>query len=392
MKKAIIFFNFFLLFLFIDTYYVSLGKEHLLKEEQEIRFIYISYLEYLNNFQGNSMTINKSKIDKMIDNVTYNKFNAIFLQVSPFSDAIYNSKYFPYSYTLTGQEGKNPGFDYLDYFIKKAHSKNIKIHAWINPYRISLQNDIDVLCTTNPALSYINTENIGISNRGIYYDPTSENVKELIEKQVLEIINNYNVDGIHLDDYFYVDVNIDSSEYQTYLSNGGKLSLKEYRLMHTNDLVKRISDLIKKRKSSIIFSISPDGNINNNYKYHYADIKTWISNGYIDIIMPQLYYGFENQYLPFEKAYAEWEKLVKASSYSVKLLPVLAFYKIGVLDTDAGSGKKEWLQNGIIEKQINYLKQKEIYEGFGLFRYDFLFNEEISNELSKESLINVRNL
>lgn len=390
MKNFLIIIIFSILFLFIDSLYLD---TQLVKEkDDEIRFIYISYLEYLNNFKGNSVSINKSKIDKMIDNISINKFNAIFLQVSPFSDAIYNSNIFPYSYTLTGIEGKNPGFDYLEYFIKKAHSKKINVHAWINPYRVSSKNDVSLLDKSNPAIKFINTENIGISEKGIYYDPSSQDVKKLIKNQALELIKKYNIDGIHFDDYFYVDYNIDKKEYDEYISSGNNVTLSEFRLMHTNDLIEQINNLIKKTNKKIIFSISPDGNINNNYNYHYADIRKWIEDEMIDIIMPQLYYGFDNQYLPFEKAYDNWYQIIIEKDSNVKMIPVLAFYKVGFLDNNAGSGKEEWLKNGIIEKQIKFLMNKDGYMGYGLFRYDFLFNDDVSNFIGTKELSNIRNL
>lgn len=389
MKNFLLIIIFSILFLFIDSFYLDTKS---LNEDTEMRFIYISYLEYLNNFKGNSTSINKNKIDKMIDNISINKFNTIFLQVSPFSDAIYHSNIFPYSYTLTGKEGKNPGFDYLEYFIKKAHHKKINIHAWINPYRVSMDNNFSNISETNPVNKFINTENVGISEKGIYYDPSSELVKKLIENQVLELIRNYDLDGIHFDDYFYVDYKIDENEYKDYLAKGNNITISEFRLLHTTDLIKRIGNLIKKVDNEIIFSISPDGNINNNYKYHYADVKKWIDDELIDVIMPQLYYGFNNQYLPFEKAYNDWNSLIIRNNSKVKLIPVLAFYKVGFMDNDAGSGKNEWLENGTIEQQIKVLINKNSYYGYGLFRYDFLFNKSVYSSISYQELINIRNL
>lgn len=389
MKKSFLVITFVSIFLIVDSFYVDISTPY---QEEEMRFVYISYLEYLSNFRGNSVKINQSKIDKMIDNIAFYKFNTIFLQVSPFSDAIYNSKLFPYSYTLTGVEGKNPGFDYLEYFIKKARRQKIKVHAWINPYRISSQGNIETVSLNNPAKKYINTENIGVSNGGIYYDPTSEEVKQLLEKQVVELIKNYDIAGIHFDDYFYMDNSIDKVEYENYLKNGHKISLADFRLMHTNDLIERIGTLIKKVKSNIIFSIAPDGNLNNNYQYHYADVKTWIEKEYIDIIIPQLYYGFENQYLPFEKAYNSWNEIIEKTNSKVKLIPALAFYKVGSVDNEAGSGKNEWLAGGIIEKQVLSLREKTNYSGFGVFRYDFLFNKDAVNKMSQKELTNIRNL
>ena len=142
MKKCLVVFLIIITFLFGNTYVISKKNYKDDIKEEEIRGIYISYLEYLSYFKDNNVDINKSYINTMLDNIKNNNFNTIFLHVSPFSDAIYNSKIFPYSYTLTGIEGKNPNMDYLDYFIKESHKRNIKVHAWINPYRISNTNDI----------------------------------------------------------------------------------------------------------------------------------------------------------------------------------------------------------------------------------------------------------
>ena len=221
-----------LLFLVTDAT-ISYAKKNNTKKEiidNEIRAVYISYIEYLKYFQGNSKSINQTKINKMIDKIKENNLNTIFLHVSPFSDSIYESKLFPYSYTLTGIEDKNPGFDYLEYFIKIAHTNNIKVHAWINPYRISFNTDINFLSDKNPAKKLINTSSIMIDKNGIYYNPASEIVKNLIIRQVEEIIDKYNVDGIHFDDYFYIQKDIDQVEYDNYKNNGGELSLKDFTL------------------------------------------------------------------------------------------------------------------------------------------------------------------
>ncbi len=363
-------------FLITDAAIVDKKKNNEFKEEiKEYRIIYISYLEYFSNFYGNSKTINQSKIDKMIDNIKELDFNTIMLHVSPFSDSIYNSSILPYSYTLTGKEGKYPGFDYLEYFIKKAHSKNISIHAWLNPYRVSFSSDINKLSHDNPAYKLRDTNSIGINKNGIYFNPTSEIVKDLIVKEILEIINNYEVDGIHFDDYFYINYDVDKEDYNNYKNNGGTLNLNEFRMSHVNDLIKRVYHTIKEKNKNILFSIAPDGNINNNYKYHYADVKTWLKeDGYIDIIMPQIYYGFENEYSPFDKVLDNW---IKLNENNVTLLPTLAIYKCGIIDQDAGSGKKEWINNNdIINREVNLIRSKQLL-GFSLFRYDFIFNNDV---------------
>ena len=389
MKKIFVFFLIFISFLFCNALVVN-NKDRVVVED-EIRGIYISYLEYLTYFQGNSLTINKAYINKMLDNISSLNFNTIFLHVSPFSDSIYKSNIFPYSYTLTGVEGKNPGMDYLDYFIKEANKRNIKIHAWLNPYRISQNPDTTKLSQDNPAYSLLNTNHVSISNKGIYYNPASPKVIDLIIKQVYELITNYDIAGIHFDDYFYIDYEIDKNNYASFFEKNNNITLSDYRLKMTNTMIKNVYNTIKDYDSDIIFSIAPDGNINNNYELHYADIKTWlIEDGYVDIIMPQVYYGFDNNYKPFINTLNEWYELIQND---VKIIPVLAFYKVGKIDNNAGTAKFEWIENeDIIKRQISYSKTLNKYDGFTLFRYDFLFNETLINENTKKEISNMKSI
>lgn len=387
MKKIFVFFLIFLIFLSGNA---TVSKNKYVSEDLEIRGVYISYLEYLTYFKGNSLSINKAYINKMLDNLSSININTIFLQVSPFSDSIYNSKIFPYSYTLTGVEGKNPGMDYLEYFIKEGKKRNIKIHAWINPYRISLTNDTNSLSKDNPAYSLLNTNSVSISDNGIYYNPASPYVYSLILKQVTELITNYNIAGIHFDDYFYPNNKIDLVNYENYKNkNKSDISISEYRLNVVNSLIKSVYTLIKDYNKDLIFSIAPDGNINNNYTYHFADVKTWLSdNNYVDLILPQVYYGFSNQYKPFINTLNEWHDLIKNDT---KIVPVLAFYKVGNVDNQAGTGSFEWVNNkNIIKNQINFSKTLKKYQGYVLFRYDFLFNSNLLNEYSKEEIKNLK--
>ena len=390
MKKIFVFFLIFLIFLTGDALIIS-NKYVENSPDLEIRGVYISYLEYLTYFKDNSLAINKAYINKMLDNLKSININTIFLHVSPFSDSIYNSKIFPYSYTLSGVEGKNPGMDYLEYFLKESKKRKIKVHAWINPYRISLTNDIKLLSKDNPAYTLLNTNSVKITNNGIYYNPASIDVTSLILKQVYELISNYDIAGIHFDDYFYPDNTIDLENYNEYKTkNNVDISLKDYRLNIINSLIKNVYKLIKDYNSNLIFSIAPDGNINNNYVYHFADIKTWLlDDNYVDLILPQVYYGFNNQYKPFINTLNEWHDLIKNNS---KIVPVLAFYKVGTLDNMAGTGINEWIDNSyIINRQINYAKTLEKYHGYVLFRYDFLFNKNLINEKSFEEIGKLKN-
>lgn len=136
---------------------------------------------------------------------------------------------------------------------------------------------------------------------GIYYNPGSEEARQLIVDGVKEIVANYNVDGIHFDDYFYptTDASFDSGTYAAYQNSGGTLSLADWRRENVNILVRQTYAAIKSINPSVKFGISPQGNMSNNYNVQYSDVAKWIStSGYVDYICPQVYFGFQNQHQP----------------------------------------------------------------------------------------------
>ena len=338
----------------------------------ESRGVFISYIEYMNYFKGKKIEEIKKEIDKIIIETKNNYLNTIYLHVRPFSDSIYNSNIFPFSHTITGIQKKEISFDILDYFIKKAHNKNIKVHAWINPYRISNDTDTSFLSKDNPAYKWLNTNHVKIiEGKGIYYNPASNKVKELIIKGVVEIVENYDVDGILFDDYFYPDNTIDLENYKEVENT---ISLTDYRLSQVNELISNVYKKIKEINQSVLFGISPDGNIDNNYNTHYADVKKWLSEiNYVDYIMPQIYYGFIHETKPFIETINEWNNLIKKD---IKLIPVLALYKVGEIDNYAGSGKNEWVETSdLIKKQIQVSRNMSKYDGFSLFRYEYLLKK-----------------
>ena len=358
------------------------------KEEsaEEIRGMYFSYIELEKYIKGKDEVTAKKNIDQIITNMKNNSFNWLILHVRPFSDSIYPSKIFPNSKKVTDSELP---FDILDYFITKAHENEIKVHAWINPYRISNQTDF-LIDESHPAHKFLNTNKIKvIDGKGIYYNPASEDVMNLIVEGVKEIVSNYHVDGIHFDDYFFPGGDIDSYDYEQYKKSGGEMSLEEFRLDNTTKMIKKVHDIIKSTNSDVLFGIAPEGNINNNYSSNYLDTKKYLQEeGYIDYIMPQIYFGFNNQNRPFTSTIEEWNDLIKTDS--VTLIPALALYKSGNDDKYAGSGSKEWINNSnIIKKQILYARNISNYSGFSLFRYDFFYDQTIQNETVQKEVKNI---
>ena len=188
----------------------------------------------------------KNEAIKILDSAKATGFNAIFLQVRPTADAFYKSKYFPWSKYLTGNQGLMPdnNFDPLEFWITEAHNRGIEFHAWINPYRITKKTsnepkyDFTSLDPTNPAV--LNPDwVVKYTDGNLYFNPGIPEVRKLIVDSVLEIIENYNVDGIHFDDYFYPGTDFDDkATYEKY--NTMNTSIDDWRRENVNTL---ISDL-----------------------------------------------------------------------------------------------------------------------------------------------------
>lgn len=356
-------------------------------KKEETRAIFVSYIELNKYIKGNDYEISKRNIRKIIKNIKSLKCNTIILQVRSASDAIYKSNIYPMSLNIVNTE-YDDYYDVLDYFIKESHKSNVKIIAWINPYRIRTTCDKNTITEKNPAYKYLDTDIVYINN-GIYYNPSKQETEDLIVKGVEEVLN-YDVDGILFDDYFYPDNNIDKKDYEEYIKNNEFIEEKDYRLNIVNKMIKRVYKTCKNK--NIKFGISPDGNIDNNYNKNYADVKYWLkSNEYIDFIMPQIYYGFYNSTRDYIKVTKEWENLIE--NKDIELYIALAFYKVGMEDKYAKNGFNEWIDNdNIIMREILLSRNLKNYQGFSLFRYENIFNEEIYTKTSIKEIENLKKI
>lgn len=391
-KKSLLILLLFIIIIIIIYNMMNLKKEKQTNEKynnEEIRAVFVSYIELTSYLKGKDIETSKKNIDKILENIEDFGFNTIILQVRSASDAIYPSKIYPWSSTVSKEEGQNPGYDILDYFIKKSHQKKLFIYAWLNPYRVRTNENVASITTTNPAYKYIGTDTLFINN-GIFYNPAKQEVEDLIVDGIEEIIKNYSIDGLLFDDYFYPNDKIDEQDYQEYIKKNKNISLKEYHLMIVNKMVERVHSICK--KYDVPFGISPDGNINNNYEKNYADVKLWLSSSkYLDFIMPQIYYGFYNETKSFKKVIDEWNDLI--TNNKIKLIVALAFYKVGTVDEYAKSGSLEWVtNNNIIMKEIILSRNLSHYAGFALFRYDNLFNSKLYTDTSTMEIENTKKI
>ena len=348
---------------------------------QEMRGVWIAFF----NLKG----VDKAMIDGMVARCKENGMNTIFFHVRPFCDALYASDYYPWSHLVTGTQGVAPadGFDPLAYAVKAAHREGIALHAWLNPLRV-MRDDGSI----PPSLSDDNPYNVWRNDsspdndiwvidykKGKYLNPAVPEVREYIVNGTREIVERYNVDGIHWDDYFYpaYDESFDdSASYSAYKEQGGRMSLLQWRTDNINQLVKSVYSAVKSADKSCVFGISPAGNVDNCLRMG-AEVTRWGSEeGFVDYLMPQVYFSSENSVCPFEPTCRKWDALITCPD--VKLYIGLALYKAG---TDADRG--QWLKaDDMMMNQILYTRSDALNaDGFVLFSYDDFGKESKAEEM-----------
>lgn len=313
--------------------------------------------------------------------------NAIFLQVRPTADSLYKSSIFPYSKWLTGKAGLAPsdGFDPLQYFIELAHKEGMELHAWLNPYRVTKRSNgetvsIQGLPDGHPAK--LRPELVKFHEGNLYFDPGLPEARTLIADGVAEIVKNYDVDGIHFDDYFYPGT--DFADEDTYKTYGGSMDKGNWRRQNVNLMVKEVYDRIKSIKPAVSFGISPFGiwqnkssnpagsatSGNQSYSAHYADSLYWIKNGIIDYINPQIYWEQGFKVADYQVLARWWNEQVKGTK--VKLYIGHAAYKGGVDDADSPwHGEKEILS------QLKFNEGLSEVDGSIFFSMKSLLNQPV---------------
>ena len=348
-------------------------------DAKEMRGVWLSYMELdMQNEKNKSESAFKNKFQTIVQNCKNFGFNTLIVQVRPFCDALYKSSYFPWSHILTGTQGKDPGYDPLKIMCEICRNSGLKIHAWVNPYRISTNETPQKLSDDNP---YVKDSSLGKeTNSGIYFDPSNEKAQKLIVDGVKEIAENYDIDGIQFDDYFYPtdDNSFDKTEFNAYVDNVGlenSMSLDNWRKANVNMLVCETYRAVHNAKENVVFGISPQGNIENNENL-YADVKSWCScKGFIDYICPQIYFSLNNPALTFEDSLKSWAELDYDDN--VKLYVGLAGYKAGTDDDENTWSEK----NNILSSEYQIVKKNDKANGIMLYSYASLFKKEGEKEI-----------
>ena len=360
-------------------------------EENGLKGMWVAYIDYY-SVDFSSEEAFTMDVSEMFNNIKSMGLNTAIVHARSFGDAFYKSEIFPQSHIMTGKQGEEVGFDPLEIMVEKAHETGLRIEAWVNPYRVSLNGQPKEFSPDNPAV--IHPEWVKQTEDGAFYNPALPQVHQLIVDGVLEIVNNYDVDGIHFDDYFYptTDESFDKENYEEYK---GDLSLADWRRENVNALVKKVYSEIKKANPDVIFGISPQGNDDNNYNVQYSDVGLWMrEEGYVDYVMPQLYWGFEHRMLngsdqfSFEKITKTWSDYPK--SPNVKLYAGLGAYRIGQGEATS-QYDKEWHSGENIARMIEYITASPI-DGYAIYTYNSMFIPKDHQDLQSKEVMAVTEL
>ena len=280
-----------------------------IKVEREFRAAWVATVANINwpSEPGLTVEIQKREAVSILDSIQSNNLNAVIFQVRPQADALYQSQLEPWSYYLTGEQGRAPDplYDPLQFWIEESHKRGIELHAWLNPYRAHHIKGGDVseysVVNTRPELV------VQLETGYHWLVPTKKETIEYSLNVVMDIVERYNVDGIHFDDYFYPYPSYnngkefpDQEDYEQYRDRGGRLSRDDWRRDAVNTFVKTVYQKIKAEKKTVKFGISPFGIWRpgypesiagfDQYEKLFADAKLWLNKGWLDYFVPQLYW------------------------------------------------------------------------------------------------------
>ena len=359
----------------------------------------------------------KKEFTTLLDNVEELNLNAIIFQVRPKSDAFYKSKINPWSEYLTGRQGQELNWDPLEWMIEETHNRGISFHAWFNPYRVTVGSEkLEELAPNNWARNH--PQYVFESGGKLYLNPGEPEVIKYINDSIMEVVNNYPIDGVHFDDYFYPSKSIEDKD--KFYSEKEKISYENYgkefkdisdwRRDNVDKLVytihNSIKDYNKENKKSVEFGISPFGiwghkavhpvgsaegvgsetNIGSpaTYDNYFADTRKWVKNHWVDYIAPQIYWSFTNKSAPYGELTHWWADVVKDTN--VHLYIGHASYK----KADINNKDLDWTNSNELINQLKFNSLYDEIKGSIFFSYKSLLEKENGPVANNEFLRKIK--
>ncbi len=340
------------------------------------------------------VAVQQAELLRILDEAVATGLNALIFQAKPCADALYASDLLPWSPYLTGTLGRHPGFDPLAFAVEQAHARGLELHAWLNPYRVSMDVGADTVRMLDsapadgpPSIYRTRPGWIRTAARRFVLDPGLPEVRAWLGSVVAEITSRYAVDAIHFDDYFYyetADSRLDDA--QTFATYGQGFADKgDWRRHSTRLLVQGLSEQLRATSPGVRFGVSPAGVWRNrvddprgsdtqagapSYDAAFADTRQWVLDGLVDDLVPQVYWPFARQAVGYGTI-ARWWADVALASPGVRVHIGMALYKAG----RPTAQEPDWgVEGGVPEfrRQIDLNESTPGIHGSVLFRHAFL--------------------
>lgn len=302
----------------------------------------------------------------LLDAAVRRRLNAVVLQVRPAADALWPSRLEPWSQWLTGEQGVDPGWDPLGTAVAEAHARGLELHAWFNPYRVAHHADHDRLAPAHPARR--NPEWTVEYGGRLFYNPGLPEVRRFVQDAMLDAVSRYPVDGVHWDDYFY-PYPVEGEEFdddEAYEEYGGDFdSRADWRRHNTDTLVSEMSARLREVRPSARFGVSPFAVWRNSdrdplgsptragiatYDDLYADTRKWVTEGWIDYIVPQAYWHIGHPTADYADIVPWWARTVAGTG--VQLYVGEALYRC-----DADSPTPAWRDPRELSRHVTFARR-----------------------------------
>jgi len=362
------------LLLSILVYHLGLFPQSAKAQERspkrELRGVWIATVANIDwpTVQGGNPEQQKNELIEILDNHQRSGLNAVFFQVRPAADSFYASAREPWSRFLTGTAGKEPTYDPLQFALEECHKRGLELHAWFNPYRAS--TTLNANHFTADHITKKHPEWFFTYAGKKLFNPGLPQVRQYIIDVIMDVVEHYDIDGVHFDDYFYPypdSKNTPIPDAATYKNYPNAISnLADWRRDNVNQLIRDLGTAIKAKKPYVKYGISPFGIWDNKrdnpagsetgglsgYRTLYADGVKWMQEGWIDYINPQIYFPFQNRAAAFEILTAWWQQ----HTYGRHFYIGHGAYRVN-------ENKPGWTDKGQIPKQVRYLRQEAHVQG-----------------------------
>jgi len=365
--------TFYLLYFFLLPT-LSIAQKSNTSPKREFRGIWVATVENIDwpSKQRLSTAVQKQELLSIFDEHQKSCINAIILQVRPSADALYGKSREPWSKVLTGKQGlvPDPYYDPLEFAIIEAHKRGMELHAWCNPYR-GTNNMADSNISSNH-VTKLHPEWFFTYGNKKYFNPGLPEVRNYIVTVIMDIVKNYDIDGIHFDDYFYpYPGKLPLADSTTYIQYGKNfLNIDDWRRNNVDLLIDSLSKNIHTAKKFVKFGISPFGIWRNQkddpegsesaglscYSALFADARKWLKEGWIDYVNPQVYFPFYYKAAPFEKLVDWWSN----NAYGKNVYIGQAVYR-------SMEDREGWRDKGQLPKQMHYLRENDKVSGSVFF-------------------------